>query len=553
MILDSEVLVKSKYNYSLDYYKSLGYNIEQDFFMVKIEDLPKNSFTVVKVSCDYCDNISNISYYKWNRSMTSLGKYACSKKCVVEKTRESNLLKYGVTSLSKLDKTKDKIKDTNRIKYGVDYVFKSEEVKSKIKATNLDRYGVDNPLKSDKVKERIKSTNLDRYGVDNISKLDSIKEKKADTTFKNWGVYIPLKSDIIKEKVKLTNLTKYGNQYFVKSEIFRKSNYNIANDEFYLNYIDNGISLFKCDCSKDHDFEISKDVYSKRILYNVSLCTICNPIDDNNSIKEKNLYEYIVSIYSGEIIRSWRLNNKEIDIYLPDLNIGFEFNGLYWHSDKYKDSNFHINKKNFFKENGINLFHIWEDDWDYKGDIIKSQIENSIGLSKNKIWARKCKIVVLNDNKVIRDFLNNNHIQGKVNSVVKIGLYYDNELVSLMTFDNFEGRKRMEDGGWNLSRFCSLLNTSVIGGASKLLNYFMKTYNPSRIVSYADKDWSVGNLYYKLGFQNIKESKPDYKYIINGKRVHKSGFRKSFTGISESNRNINKIWDCGKIKFQIIF
>ena len=99
MILDSEVLVKSKYNYSLDYYKSLGYNIEQDFFMVKIEDLPKNSFTVVKVSCDYCDNISNISYYKWNRSMTSLGKYACSKKCVVEKTRVKEFTNQDLESL----------------------------------------------------------------------------------------------------------------------------------------------------------------------------------------------------------------------------------------------------------------------------------------------------------------------------------------------------------------------------------------------------------------------------------------------------------------------
>ena len=188
-------------------------------------------------------------------------------------------------------------------------------------------------------------------------------------------------------------------------------------------------------------------------------------------------------------------------------------------------------------------------------DIVRSQIKNLIGLSDEKIFARKCIIKIL-DRKISTKFLNDNHIQGKVNSSIKLGLYFNDELVSIMTFDSFEGRKKMEDGGWNLNRFCNKINTNVIGSASKLLSYFIKIYNPTRIVSYADKDWSIGNLYYTLGFDKKSESKPDYKYIVNKKRVHKSRYKKSKlnTTLTESKQmeinGINKVYDCGKIKFE---
>jgi hypothetical protein len=133
-----------------------------------------------------------------------------------------------------------------------------------------------------------------------------------------------------------------------------------------------------------------------------------------------------------------------------------------------------------------------------------------------------------------------------------LGLYYNGELVSLMTFDHFEGRKKMVDNEWNINRFCNKLDTIVVGGSSKLLNFFIKTYSPKRIISYADKDWSIGNLYETLGFKMVSETKPDYKYILDGRRIHKSRYRKSFTGISESDLNIFKVFDCGKIKFEKI-
>jgi hypothetical protein len=145
--------------------------------------------------------------------------------------------------------------------------------------------------------------------------------------------------------------------------------------------------------------------------------------------------------------------------------------------------------------------------------------------------------------------LDQNHIQGYVNSNLKLGLFHNDELVSLMTFDHFEGRKRMEQDEWNLNRFCSKIDTSVTGGATKLFSWFLNNIKPKRVVSYADLDWSKGDIYHKLGFNLDYQSDPDYKYIIKDRRIHKSKLRKSFTGISESKLNIPKIWDCGKMKF----
>jgi hypothetical protein len=291
----------------------------------------------------------------------------------------------------------------------------------------------------------------------------------------------------------------------------------------------------------------------------VSLCTVCNPIGDSQSIKEKDLSKYIKSIYNGEIIQSHR-DGMEIDIYLPELKLGFEFNGLYWHSEEWKDKNYHLKKTNYFKERGIRIIHIWEDDWDFKGNIVKSQIKNWLGLTEIKIFARNCEVKVIDSSKISNSFLNENHIQGGDKSNLKLGLYFGNELVSIMTFNKLEGRKKMEDGGWNLSRFCNKLETNIIGGASKLLNHFIKEWKPKRIISYADLDWSKGDLYYKLGFKMVNTSKPDYKYIINNKRYNKQNFKKSnlkITSVSEGEYmrsiGVKKIWDCGKIKFQLFY
>ena len=153
--------------------------------------------------------------------------------------------------------------------------------------------------------------------------------------------------------------------------------------------------------------------------------------------------------------------------------------------------------------------------------------------------------------------MSNNHLQGKCGGSVRLGLYYNGELVSMMLFGksrHFVGNGKHE---WELLRFCSKLNTVVIGGASKLLNYFTKNYDWKNIVSYADKRWSTGKIYETLNFKKYNESKPNYYYVIGNERKYRFNFRKSVLEkkyncpkeISEHNfclsQNWYRIYDCG--------
>lgn len=487
--------------------------------------------------------------------------------------------KYGVDNPSKSDYIKDKIIKTNLVKWGVKYTLQNKDIRDKITKTNLEKWGTETPSKNNIVRDKIIKTNLEKWGGNSPMCNDIIKSKSRNTTFDNWNVYNPNQSDIIKEKIRKTNLEelgveypsqskqvqekikrnnlkKWGAEHVNQSEKYRVENTTIGRNKFYLEYKGDKTSIFKCDVDRNHSFEINTDNFFSRTRQGIPLCTICYPINNTRSYLECELFDFIKSEYDSEIIQSYR-DGLEIDIYLPESKIGFEFNGLYWHSEKYKDKNYHIDKTNYFKERGIRIIHIWEDDWIYRSNILKSQISNILNNNSHKIYARKCKIYPINDKKLIKEFLDDNHIQGNINSKIKLGLFTDNELISVMTFDQFEGRKKMQDGNWNLSRFCNKLKTTSIGGASRLLKYFIDNYNPSRIISYADKDWSQGDLYYKLGFELIFQSNPDYKYLVDGKRIHKSNYKKSKlnTILSENEhmkfQNINKIWDCGKLKFEL--
>jgi hypothetical protein len=188
---------------------------------------------------------------------------------------------------------------------------------------------------------------------------------------------------------------------------------------------------------------------------------------------------------------------------------------------------------------------------------------NRLQLTKTKIFARNCEIREIKDILLIKNFLNDNHIQGYVASSLKIGLYYNDELVSIMTFDHFEGRKKMEEDCWNLSRFCNKIDTNIVGGASKLLKYFIKYKNPIRIISFADKSWSNGSLYYKLGFYLKSTSYPNYSYFIDKRRINKQRYKKSNlvkmgydinkpeSKIMEDEFGTYKIFDCGQLKFEL--
>lgn len=236
----------------------------------------------------------------------------------------------------------------------------------------------------------------------------------------------------------------------------------------------------------------------------------------NNSVGETELKSYIESLgFKTEINRDI-LNGQEIDIYIPELKVGFEYNGCYFHSTEYKEKDYHFRKKQIAKEAGIDLYFIWEDDWQNKQDLIKSLIKSKLGAIKNKVYARNCKLKELSYQEAY-DFLENNHLNGYAIAAYKLGLFYNDELVCVMTL----GKSRFNKDEMEIIRFANKLGITVIGGASKLFSYFKKKYlNNRKCISFAHNDISNGNMYIKLGFKKIADTE-SWSWLYKGIRYNR--------------------------------
>ena len=271
---------------------------------------------------------------------------------------------------------------------------------------------------------------------------------------------------------------------------------------------------------------VSKD-YHDRLSKIATVTNMSMPIS-NLSVAETEIHDYITSL--GLEVKRDRtiLKGQELDIFIPNLNVAVEYDGLYWHNELYKDKDYHLKKTEKCLENGVHLIHIFEDEWRDKRDVVKSILRNALNKTRFTLFARKCTLKEVNT-KDARQFLEENHLQGGVNSKYRYGLYYDGELVSLMTFGSHRkalGRDT-EEGEYELLRFCNKLNMRIIGGASRLFKHFIKIVNPKSVISYADRRWSVGGLYEKLGFTHDHDSQPGYYYVIQGKRINRFNLRKS--------------------------
>lgn len=425
-------------------------------------------------------------------------------------------------------------KKTLNEKYNVDYFPSHNSFVKKQKETKLLKYGDENYNNLEKQKK----TKLERYGKENYVNTLKIKE---------------------------TNLLKYGNEFFSKSDKFKE----IINEKYKIIYnylpiinITNNILTIKCE-NCNNTFKTSKHLFTGRLKFSQILCTKCNP----KGFKNKSSYETIISDFLIQNNINFKTsdnkflgNNQQLDFIIDDKKLAIEFDGLYWHNELFRDSKYHLNKTNICNNKGYDLIHIFEDEWNNKQDIVKSILFNKLNLNKNKIYARKCEIREV-DTITTNKFLFENHIQGTVITKYKYGLFYNNELVSLMTFS--KGRKFLggKDDEYELTRFVNKKYTNVVGGANKLFNHFIKTIKPNKIISYSDIRYFNGIMYEKLGFKKISVTSPNYWYVVNGEKYHRYNFRKSELikqGFDKNKtekeimleRKIYRIYDCGNVKWE---
>lgn len=304
-----------------------------------------------------------------------------------------------------------------------------------------------------------------------------------------------------------------------------------------------------CICRFGHNF----DTIPKTLLAGHG-CPICA-----NNNKRKKLHSSSMVTSSTSTIQS------ELDRLTQYLPIKIQIIPIDKPYDKYLYTNL---LKQSLSCDSVTIF-IFEDEWISNQELIISKINHySNNSNVSPIPARKCVIKqILNSEK--RELLTKNHIQGNDNAPLSYGAYYSDKLVAVMTFSAprvavgaaSTNRERYE-GMWELSRFCTDVNYRIPGIASKLLKHFQRNNNWIEIYSFADRRWSVGNMYYKLGFELTATNPPAYFYVVDGKRKHRWNYRKDLlrdklpnydAKLTEyenmQNHGFWRVWDCGTLKF----
>lgn len=262
-------------------------------------------------------------------------------------------------------------------------------------------------------------------------------------------------------------------------------------------------------------------------------------------------------------------NSFFLTMYNANKKFGIVFITFNEYRECVIDSRYYFSKaKKFFDVMGIRVLFIFEDEWRQSASLVVSKIKHNLKLNvgNKKIYARKCEIRTITS-KVKNNFLISNHIQGKANSLVNLGAFYQNELVSVMTFSNpriiTNNMSRLDKLSWEIVRFASNINYNVVGVASKMLKYFEINHEWTQIYSYADRRWSDGNLYNALGFLLNNTNIPSYFYVKNDLRHFRCDFIKSkiqtlmgdkfdekLTNYQNMlNFGYDRIWDCGTLKF----
>ena len=339
--------------------------------------------------------------------------------------------------------------------------------------------------------------------------------------------------------------------------------------EYGYEYIDRvrrirGGVRIKFICDKGH-------LQEKRLDHFRSGSYRCAKCSMSDSDAENELYEYISCLDVDVILKNDRslIKPYELDIVIPSKKIAIEYCGLYWHGENKggKDRKYHLNKLQMCENIGYRLITIFEDEWINKNSIVKNRLRHIFGMSKEKtIYARKCYITDI-DVKKARVVVDRRHIQGYMGSKIKLGAYYNGELVSVMTFSRpsvSKGKKGVIGEVWEIGRFCSMYN--VIGIAGKFLSYFKKNYKWDEIFTFADRRWDTGNTYEKIGFKKIGYTSPNYWYFHTNaiKKWHRFNFRKNvlkdklkyFDSNKTEWENMkyngwDRIWDCGNILFSM--
>lgn len=310
---------------------------------------------------------------------------------------------------------------------------------------------------------------LDRHGVDHYFKSEEFKARMKNYYLEKWGVDHQSKVPEVQHRIRSTCIDRYDVSSYLQTSHARNS---------IRNY--------------------------------------------NKSGPEKNIAEWIRELGFDVQESAHVISPLTVDIFVPERNFAIEYNGLYWHNEWHKPKTYHREKTEKCASAGIDLVHVWEDDWKTRNHIVKSIIMNRLGVIGTRIPARKCNLFEPSV-KEVSAFLNQNHIQGYSRYGTAVGLRHGHELVAVMTFGwrSINGKREYE-----LLRYAGKVGHAVTGGASRLLKEFIRQTGIKKIKSYADNSMFTGAMYERLGFSLEGQTQTNYWWIVNGERRHRFTYNK---------------------------
>jgi hypothetical protein len=504
-----------------------------DYPMVVSWDNYTRTISKVLCKCDFCGSEFLRTFY-----LLKPGETTYCMKCRGQKRKENCIKKHGVEHQSQLphvrekirkamlsEETQAKMKTVIQKKYGVDYYFQLEEFKEELFKKNIEKYGNKCSLHGKEIEEKVKKGWKEKYGTDYPNQSEVIKNKIKETNIEKYGYENPSYSPLIKNKIRNKYINKTDEQ---KSEIESKrknTNINLYDVPFFAQ-INRSMESVEITSSKENLESYLKTFAVKPTIEELSeklefvekhssgtyirKWGLHKYIDYYRSFGEKGLGQYISSL--GFIIEKRKFQWGEIDILINEKNIGFEYNGCFWHSNKRLDKDYHYRKTTNAENEGIRLIHIWEHEWINDNEHIKAYIKAQLGLCDKRVFARKCEIreIKFSEAKPLLNY----HQQKAIGAMKYIGLYNKNELVLVMLFTKVSKNIFTKNpiAEWEIKREVCKEGYSVIGGKSKVFNYFVKTYSPKSVVSYVDRSKFTGNSYKIMGFKldHINPSRYDW-------------------------------------------
>lgn len=517
---------------NITYWKNRGYDnvILNRSLSVRIEDLPKNSNVRVSCMCDICE----CTYMQRAYRQTDV----CGK-CKLSTRMKNNILgqkNRGIT----IDKTR-LLKD-----------IANGATKSNI----AEKYGVSIPVVNRWIKEHDMDV-IPYYGRKYFKTIAAAKRAEnicneylrhnKDANISEVSKYTQIPRHII-NRMRTEGTIKITTQFDTWKEAYKNITDNLdffvkENEKKTLIAIsqENNISVEHLKAAfNDNDIPVKLHSYNK----------------SKGEIECKHFIQSLdIQCFSARLEKMY-----EIDCYVPDKNFGLEYCDEYWHRYVPNKNNkyYHRNKYMHSEKIGVELMTIFECEWKTNRALLESMIRARLGLNA-KIYARTCKIQEITGKSAL-DFHERNHISGGINSSINIGLFQKDELVSVISMIKSRFDKKYE---YEIGRFSSKMNHTVVGGLSKLFAHFIKTYRPKSVITYSDLRFGSGKSYTKTGFEYAGMTVPNYFYFAKGGNELESRFKyqknklKKFSNYDSTKtefeimeaRGYYRLYDCGNKKY----